>query len=384
MISSKPLTRIATALALVLAWGEAPAFAQSSVTLPPSGGNQKASVSQNIGLVRVTVDYSSPDVTGPNGEDRTGKIWGALVPYGLTNPGFGTATEAPWRAGANENTVFTVSHDVQVQGKPLPAGSYGLHMIPGEEEWVVIFSNNSTSWGSFFYDPAEDALRVTAKPKENEFTHWLTYEFTDRQADRATLELQWENLALPFEIHVPDLPALYVANMRQELRSTAGFSWLGYNSAAQYCLQNDVNLEEALIWAENAVSLPFVGQENFQTLSTKGSVLSKLGRADEAKEVMAKAIDHPTATASQVHQYGRQLLAQGQAEEALEVFKRNAERFPGTWPTDVGLARGYSAVGQYEKALEHARIAHERAPNKLNKDNLASLITLLEDGKDIN
>jgi len=180
-----------------------PTFAQGGVTVPPSGGNQKASVTQHLGLVTVTIDYSSPDVTAPNGDDRTGKIWGQLVPYGLTNLGFGPATEAPWRAGANENTVFTVSHDVEVEGKPLPAGRYGLHMIVGEEEWTAVFSNNSTSWGSFFYDPAEDALRVTVKPEKNTYTHWLNYTFTDRQLDRATASLQWENLAVPLKSPSP-------------------------------------------------------------------------------------------------------------------------------------------------------------------------------------
>lgn len=126
-------------------------FAQS-VTLPPSGGNQKSSIIQHIGLVEVRIDYSSPDVTSPTGQDRRGKIWGQLVPYGLTNLGFGSGAPSPRRAGANENTVFTVSHDVLIEGQQLAAGNYGLHMIAEEGDWRVVFSNNSTSWGSFFYD----------------------------------------------------------------------------------------------------------------------------------------------------------------------------------------------------------------------------------------
>lgn len=121
------------------------------LTLPPSGGNQKASITQFIGPVKVAIEYSSPRVTF-NGQDRRGKIWGQLVPYGLSNPGFGTAKQAPWRAGAHENTVFAVSHPVSIDGQPLPAGRYGLHMIPGADEVTLIFSKNSTSWGSFFYD----------------------------------------------------------------------------------------------------------------------------------------------------------------------------------------------------------------------------------------
>src|SRR6202142_2195839 len=92
-------------------------FAQfERMTLPPSGNNQKASVTQYIGPVKVTIDYSSPAVHGPDGKDRRGQIWGKLVPYGLTDLGFGKGLPAPWRAGANENTVFEVSDDVSIEG----------------------------------------------------------------------------------------------------------------------------------------------------------------------------------------------------------------------------------------------------------------------------
>src|SRR5438874_1764944 len=135
------------------------AGAQTSITQPPDGENQHATVSQYLGLVKVTIDYHSPKVHNPRGgEDRRGKIYGTLVPYGPQKTlGFGTCTECPWRAGANENTTFTTSNDVLIEGQPLPAGAYGLSMIPGQDEWTIIFSKNSTSWGSFFYDPADDA-----------------------------------------------------------------------------------------------------------------------------------------------------------------------------------------------------------------------------------
>ncbi len=370
---------VAAALLLVAA-----AVHAQSVTTPPSGGNQKSSVSQHIGLVEVTIDYSSPDVTSPSGVDRTGKIWGQLVPYGLTNLGFGSCQECPWRAGSNENTVFTVSHDVEIQGQPLAAGSYGLHMIAGEEEWSVIFSENSTSWGSFFYDASEDALRVTTKAEENDYTHWLTYDFTDRQGDQATVALKWEHLKVPFTISVPDPVGLYVANMRQELRSSPGFSWQSWNAAAQYCLGNNTNLEEALTWAQSAVGTPFVGQENFTTLSTLSQLQAANDQDAEAEATMAKAINHATAGPIALHQYGRSLIAQGQAEKALEVFELNARRHPDTWPVNVGLARGHSALGHYKDAIKHAKLALENAPDDLNRNNLKSMIVTLGEGKDVN
>lgn len=145
--------------AIALLWFAAPASAQT-LTLPPDGDNQHSTVTQAIGLVTVTIDYHSPDVHAPDGTDRRGNIWGKLVPYGVTDDAFGTCTQCPWRAGANENTAFSVSHDVKIEGQALPAGSYGLHMIAGPEEWTLIFSKNAKSWGNFFYDPAEDQLRA--------------------------------------------------------------------------------------------------------------------------------------------------------------------------------------------------------------------------------
>lgn len=374
-----------TLFTLLLVFGFIPIRAQL-VTLPPSGDNQKSVVTQYMGsLAYVKIIYNSPDVHASNGEDRRGKIWGQLVPYGMNDLGFGLRTPAPWRAGANENTVFEFSHDVLIQGKPLKAGRYGFHIIVEEEgPWTLIFSNNSTAWGSFFYQENENALRVQAIPGQSEYHEWLTYEFTDRQPDRCTVALKWEDIQLPFTIEVQNIKNLYVENLRKQLQSMSGFNYQGWMQAAQYCLQNDVNLEEALAWAENAVSLPFIGQRNFSTLQTKGSILEKLGRKTEAQAVMEEAIKDPSAQAFQIHQYGRQLIADGQKEKALEIFQYNHERFKGAWPTEVGLARGYSAVGEYDKAAKHAQIAAEQAPDDLNRNSMKSAIEKLKKKEDIN
>lgn len=361
------------------------ASAQSgqSISTPPSGDNQRASVTQSIGLVKVTIDYSSPDVHAPNGDDRRGKIWGTLVPYGMTNLGFGTCTECPWRAGANENTVFTVSHDVKIGGQPLPAGSYGLHMIPGADEWTVIFSKNHTSWGSFFYDPKEDALRVKTKAEKSDYHEYLTYDFTERKGDRATVALKWEDLQIPFTITVDHPTDIHLAQIREELRNYQGFNWQNWVAAAQYALQAK-RPEDALEFATAAVSRQFVGQENFQTLNTLAQAQDATGKKAEAQATYEKAIHHPTASAVQIHQYGRSLLAQGKKNEALRVWELNAKRYPGQWPVHVGLARGYSAVGRYKDALKHAKLAYAQAPDEVNKKSLEAGIRKLEAGQDWN
>jgi hypothetical protein len=360
-------------------------FAQfPGLTLPPDGNNQKASVTQDIGPVQVTIEYSSPAVHSPSGQDRRGQIWGKLVPYGLVDLVFGTTKAGPWRAGANENTVFAVSHDVTVEGQPLPAGRYGLHMIPGTDEWTVIFSKNSSAWGSFFYDPSDDALRVQVKPRKHEYREWLSYDFTVRRPEEATVELQWEELAVPWTIKVPGINDIYVSRLRRELNSVSGFLPQGYDAAAQFCIRTGTHLDQALRWAEAAISMPYVGQANFDTLSTKAQVLAKMGREPEAKTVMDTALHHPATTPIQIHLYGRRLLADKKAGEAMKVFEYNAERNGEAWPVHVGLARGYAALGDNQKALEHARKALPQAPDAANRKGLEAMVEALSKGQPIN
>lgn len=354
------------------------------LTLPPSGDNPKCSVTQFIGPVKVTIDYSSPKVHGPDGTDRRGKIWGQLVPYGMANLGFGNGKPSPWRAGANENTVFAVSDAVKIEGQTLPAGRYGLHVIPQKDEWTIVFSRNSTSWGSFFYEPDEDALRVTVKPVKHEYREWLTYEFTERKPDRARVELQWEDLAAGWTISVERIEEMYISRLKEELRTVPGFNWQAFVAAAQYTLMIKSHYEDGLEWANAAISRPFVGNANFNTLSLKARLLERLDRAGEAKEAVKAALAHPTATPVQVHMYARQLMGEGRNEEAFEVFELNHKKHGDAWPVHVGLTRMYSAKGELAKALEHARIALPQAPDQLNKGSLEKMIEQLSAGQKVN
>ncbi len=185
---------IVLGLVVVLAVGFAvssTAFAQEKKVRP----SLHASVSQTIGVDTViTFDYSRPGV-----KERT--IWGELVPYGLA-PGNKYSEEKPfpWRAGANEKTTIAVSSDVLVDGKPLPAGKYSIHMIPSEKDWIVIFNKVSEGWGSYDYDEAEDALRVTVTPVAAPFEEWMRFGFDDLAGTSAVAFLQWEKLKVPFTI----------------------------------------------------------------------------------------------------------------------------------------------------------------------------------------
>ena len=207
--------------AFVLVLGvSVPAFGFNGLSTPPSGDNQMSSVTQGIGPVKVTIDYSSPRVVrGKN--DRKGKIWGELVPWGMADLGANSCKSCPWRAGANENTLFTVSHEVKVQGQKLAAGKYGLFMIPGQDEWTIVFSRDTEAWGAFWYDPAHDVLRVKTKAGKSDYHEFLSYEFTEREPAKATVALKWEELQVPFSITVDNPDQIYVDMMRAEL-STRG------------------------------------------------------------------------------------------------------------------------------------------------------------------
>src|ERR1051326_7987186 len=343
-----------------VALGAVGAFAQG-ITLPPSGGNQRQTVIQQIGPVKVSVEYSSPHVHSPQGEDRRGKIWGALVPYGLTDLGFGTCKQCPWRGGA-----------------------YALFFIPDPNEWTAIFSKNHTSWGSFFYDPAEDALRVKLKPEKSEYREVLTYDFTERKGDAATLAMKWEELAAPLQITVPNATDYYIAEIGKELRSSPGFTYENWVAAAQYAI-GQKRPTEALQWAEAAAHAPQgIGHETFTTLMTLATAQELNGKTADAAATREKALNHPTATASDVHQYGRLLLTQKKKDEAIKVFEFNAKRFGNVWPVNVSLARANSAKGNYPEALKYAKPALAEAPDAANKKSLEGAIKKLEAGQDIN
>lgn len=157
----------------------------------------KGSVMQRLGTdTDITITYSRPGVKGR-------KIWGELVPYGMA-PGnkYSENKPYPWRAGANENTTIEFNKNVLIEGKPLPAGKYGIHMIPSEKDWTIIFSKNNSAWGSFTYKPEEDALRITVTPVKTPFQEWLEFGFDDLAGTSATAYLHWEELKVPFKIQL--------------------------------------------------------------------------------------------------------------------------------------------------------------------------------------
>jgi tetratricopeptide (TPR) repeat protein len=344
----------------------------------PNGYTRKAVVSEQVGLTQVTITYHRPAVRG-----REGKVWGELVPKGFVDQGFGNGKPTPWRAGANENTVIEFDTDVKIEGQTLPKGKYGLFIAYDPTESTIIFSKRSDSWGSFYYDEKEDALRVKVKPQTIEKSvEYLKYEFSNQAPDSAVIALSWEKLSIPFKVEVDLLKQQFDAFVT-EAQNPRGWTSQGLNIAASWTLQNNYQLEKGLEWATMATGPNFPGDPtSFPALSTKALILDKLGKSDEAAAVIKSAL--PFGNIGQLQQLGRQLLAAKKPQAALEVFQFNYDKNPNQFITLTGMARGLSANGNYAKALEFANKALPLAPNEANKQAVQAMIDKLKAGKDIN
>jgi tetratricopeptide (TPR) repeat protein len=336
------------------------ALTAQNVTTPRT--SPQAKVKQTIGLTTITVEYSRPQVIR-NGNDRTGQIWGTLVPYGYQQIQFAGGGEIPWRAGADENTVISFSDDVKVEGQDLAAGSYGLHMALEENgDVTVIFSENTSSWGSFWYDQEEDALRVKVKSEEAPFTNVLTYDFTDLGSDYCVLALTWEKKRIPFRIDV-DVKEQVVQSFRDELRGITGFGWQGFLTAANYCAQNNFNHDEALQWVDIAISR----NKAFGSLNVKSQLLTQMGKASEAAAVADEAAE--LANVNQLNALGYQMLTSGHTDKAIHYFKLNIERNPEVANCYDSLGEGYMAKGEKEKAIDAFKKSLSLNPPQFVKDN---------------
>ncbi len=157
----------------------------------------KASVTQRIGVdTDIEIDYHRPAVKGR-------KIWGGLVPYGMNEGNkYSKNKPYPWRAGANENTTISFNHDVMIEGKKIAAGKYGLHMLPSEGKFKIMFNKVNDSWGSYSYNSDEDVLTVDVATEKAGHVEWLEYGFDGLSDTGATVYLRWEKLKIPFKVTV--------------------------------------------------------------------------------------------------------------------------------------------------------------------------------------
>ncbi|MBN1638958.1 MAG: DUF2911 domain-containing protein [Ignavibacteriales bacterium] len=308
----------------------------------------KAEVMQRIGLTDIKIEYHRPGVKGR-------LIWGGLVPYGIV-----------WRVGANENTTISFTDDVKLNGNFLPAGIYGLHMIPDRDEWLVIFSKVNTAWGSFFYDEKDDALRIKVQPIETEFIERLCFRFEDLTDNSAHICMHWEKIKVPFTVEI-DVNKTVIQSFRKELVSILGFYWYSFYEAANYCYHNDINLEEALEWTEQSIKR----EKNFYNLTLKAQLIQKLSQTENADDIMQEALD--IATENELNQFGQQLLSEDDIDKAIEIFKLNVQRNPHSWLGYYNLGEAYLTKGDKQTAQQFLEKALEKAPMN-EKDKIRSTL----------
>lgn len=335
-----------------------PYAAAQSALLDLPRASQHARILQRVGITDITINYHRPLAKGR-------KVFGGLEKYGEV-----------WRAGANENTVIEFSNPVTIEGQPLAKGVYGLHMIPGESDWTVIFSRNSSSWGSFSYDKAEDALRVTVKSHPDEMHEALTYDFDDPKDNSVTIVMRWDKVAVPFKVEV-NTSQLVEESLKNQLRGRAQYEWQAQEEAAEYLADNKLNPEEALNYANKSIGL----EDRFENEMTKARLLDTLNRKDEATAARNKAVD--MGTALQIHSYGRQLQIAGKQDQAFDMFRSNIKKYPDNWAVHSEIARMACAKGDFDTATKEMKIAASNAPAQF-KPAFDGLVKRLEAKEDIN
>ena len=289
--------------------------------------SQQAQVMQRIGTTDIAVTYSRPAVKG-----RT--IWGTTVPY-----------DRIWRAGANENTVITLSSDVTVEGQTLKAGTYGLHMIPTTSTWTMIFSTDHQSWGSFFHKPENDALRVTVTPRPCPMTEHLSYTFDALTSSSAEMRLRWETLEIPVRIGV-DVHAVVLARMEDQLKGLSAFSWEPWYEAARYCHDEGIGADKVMAWIDRSIAL----RPNFENQALKADLLDAAGGSTEAATLRRNMLE--VATNGELNRHGYTLLQSGKHAEAVQAFELNAKRHPKDPNVFDSLGEGYMTVGNTNAAIK--------------------------------
>jgi hypothetical protein len=250
--------------------------------------SQRQTITQTIGDASVSIVYHRPNVKGR-------KIWGGLQPY-----------DEVWRAGANENTTFEVTRDVTIDGKPLPAGKYGFHVIPGKTNWIVIFNKVNNEWGSFKYDQKDDALRVTVKPGKGPLEESLSYDFENVTPHSAKVALRWEMIRVPFTVDIGDITGRMMAQIREAVKNRKADDRTPLNQGANYVFTFKVkeSYDEAIGWLDTSLGL----RETFGSLVLKARLLAEMGRRADAIALGEKALAMgkaatPPATTTDLEKY---------------------------------------------------------------------------------
>ncbi len=312
-----------------------------------------ATVSQVVGLTTLSVDYHRPGV-------NKRVVWGGLVPW-----------DSVWRAGANENTVLASTSPMSIGGKVLPAGRYGVFMIPARGQWTIILSRQANAWGAFSYDPAEDAVRFSVTPTPAGFTERLRYTFDDPTNESVTLTMQWEQLAVSFPVTI-NSDRVVLDSLAAQLRNLPRFWGTAWEQASAWALNNTSDLDQAEIWADTAVAL----SPTFASYNLKAAILDKRGLKAQADSLRQAHL--ASASEAQLNAYGYQLLNQKRNSEALAIFIRNTKAHPDRWNVWDSLGEAYAVLGDKGKATANYKKALAMTTDPVQKQRIEGILAGLK------
>ncbi len=312
-----------------------------------------ATVSQVVGLTTLSVDYHRPGV-------NKRVVWGGLVPW-----------DSVWRAGANENTVLASTSAFTVGGTTLPAGRYGVFMIPGRDRWTIALSRQANAWGAFSYDPAEDAVRFSVTPTHAEFTERLQYNFDDPTNETVTLTMRWEKLAVSFPVSI-NSDRVVLDSLAAQLRNLPRFWGTAWEQAGAWALNNTSDLDQAEIWADTAVALA----PTFASYNLKAAILQRRGKTAQADSLRQAHLG--SASEAQLNAYGYQLLNQKRNSEALAIFIRNTKEHPDSWNVWDSLGEMYAVLGDKGKAAANYRKALAMTTDPVQKQRIEGILAGLK------
>lgn len=336
-------------LASVLLFQAGIASAQRTLTFQLV--SPKAKAEQYVGsFAHAKVVYHRPAVKGR-------EVLGNLIPIGMQENRFAGGKPMPWRAGANDITTLMFSHDVKIGGKALAAGKYGLHIIGGEEAFTLIFSHDTDSWGSYFYNEENDALRVEAQVAEaSEFREWLEFGFNNLTGTSMDFFMHWGNVAFSIPV-VFDIHEVNLSEYDKELTSLPGFNPAAWNGAANYCLSNDFQLERGLAYAERAIAM---NPTNFSFKATKAQLLGLMDKAEEADFFITDFLKD--ASDQELYRYANSVLEQGRTERAIELHEMNVKSNKKSWIALNGLGMALDKQGDKKNARKNLERALKYAP----------------------
>ncbi len=317
------------------------------------GGKTRVSQSRtsiaNIGKCDITIQYHSPSVNGR-------KIFGGIVPFDFVVDG----KEYPWRAGSNERTTIEFSHDVEIEGNALPAGSYGFVVLVEEDQWILIFSSGK-SWGAFNYDKANDVLRVPVKTRQLPFQEWLSYSFINPDSESADVQLRWENTAVQFNIKTNA-----VQNIMTNLVSKPDKTASEYQELALRILELEPKaFEKALVYLDSSKArIDDYDQEAYRKAYTfnykvlKGEWLQETGEKKAGKALVKEGMNMASGFNGYYYALNK-LLVQGQPKAALEILNSQIKRDPDNRANYLALGEYHLNQGNQMEATASFKQAYE-------------------------